>query len=86
MQKADLQPANDASPNQIVVNETVIWPNDEPYWLYAAVDPETNELLHMKHELTRTSVIARSFFAESREKHDFDAVFLVNSATPLKDA
>ena len=43
---------------------------DQRYWLYAAVDPETNELLHTKLEPTRTNVIAHAFFGELREKHD----------------
>ena len=61
--------------------------NDEQYWLYAAVYPETDELLHTTLEPTRTNVLAHSFFCELREKHDVDdAVFLVDGATPLIDA
>jgi putative transposase len=85
--KADLQPEEGRSPDHVAVDETVIRLNDEQYWLYAAVDPETNELLHTKLEPTRTNVIAYSFFRELREKHDVDdAVFLVDGATPLNDA
>jgi len=85
--KADLQPEDGQSPDHVAVDETVIRLNDEQYWLYAAVDPETNELLHTKLEPTRTNVIAHAFFTELREKHDVDdAVFLVDGATPLKDA
>ncbi|MCG1001887.1 MULTISPECIES: IS6 family transposase [Halobacterium] len=85
--KADLQPESGRSPDHVAVDETVIRLNNEQYWLYAAVDPETNELLHTKLEPTRTNVIARSFFADLREKHDVDnAVFLVDGAPTLKDA
>ncbi|MFC7254983.1 IS6 family transposase [Haloplanus litoreus] len=85
--KADLQPEEGRSPDHVAVDETVIRLNDERYWLYAAVDPETNELLHTKLEPTRTNVIAYSFFRELREKHNVDdAVFLVDGATPLNDA
>jgi transposase-like protein len=85
--KADLQPQSGQNPDHVAVDETVIQLNDEQYWLYAAVDPETNELLHTKLEPTRTNVLAHAFFAELREKHDVDnAVFLVDGATPLKDA
>jgi transposase-like protein len=85
--KADLQPEEGRSPDHVAVDETVIRLNDEQYWLYAAVDPETNELLHTKLEPTRTNVIAYSFFRELREKHDVDdAVFLVDGAKPLNDA
>ena len=85
--KADLQPEEGRSPDHVAVDETVIRLNDGQYWLYAAVDPETNELLHTKLEPTRTNAIAYSFFGELREKHDVDdAVFLVDGAKPLNDA
>ena len=61
--------------------------NDEQYWLYAAVDPETNELLHTKLEPTTTKVLAHSFLTELSEKHDVsDAVFLVDGSHSLQDA
>src|SRR6056297_1795714 len=62
--EADLQPQDGQTPDHGAVDETVIRLNDEQYWLYAAGDPETNELLYTKLEPTRTNVIARSFFAE----------------------
>jgi len=46
VQKADLQPASDANSDHIVLDETVIRVNGQQYWLYAAVDPETNKFLH----------------------------------------
>ena len=51
--KADLQPEEGHSPDQVAVDETVIRLNDEQYWLYAAVDPELNELPHTTLEPTR---------------------------------
>ncbi|WP_246988446.1 IS6 family transposase [Halorientalis marina] len=85
--KADLQPETGRCPDHVAVDETVIRLNNEQYWLYAAVDPETNELLHTKLEPVRTNALAHAFFAELREKHDVDdAVFLVDGAAPLKDA
>ena len=87
VQKAELQPENGRRPNHVAVGETVIRVNDEQYWLYAAIDPDTNKLLHTKLEPTRTNVLAHAFFAELREKHDIaDAVFLVDGATLLQDA
>jgi Transposase and inactivated derivatives len=72
------RPENGRSPDHIAVDETVIQLNDEQYWLYAAVDPETNELLHTKLRPTTTKVLAHSFLTELTEKHDVsDAVFLV---------
>lgn len=41
VQKTDVQPSNDATPNQIAVDETVIQLNDERHWLYA--DLRTSE-------------------------------------------
>jgi transposase-like protein len=85
--KADSQPESGRSPEQIAVDETVIWIDGEKYWLYAAVDPDSNELLHTKLEPTRTNALAEIFFGELTQKHDVDdAVFLVDDATPLKEA
>jgi transposase-like protein len=85
--KADLQPEDGRSPDHVAVDETVIQLNDETYWLYAAVDPETNELLHTTLEPTTTKVLAHSFLTELGEKHDVsDAVFLVDGSHSLQDA
>ena len=85
--KADLQPESGRSPNHVAVDETVIRLNDEQYWLYAAVDPETNDLLHTQLEPTRNNAIADQFFADLREKHDVDdAIILVDGAAPLQRA
>jgi len=79
--KADLQPKDGQSPDQVAVDETVIQLNDEQYWLYAAVGPQTNKLLHTKLRPTTTKVLAHSFFTELDEKHDVDdAVFLVDGS------
>ncbi len=67
--------------------EAVIQLDDQRYWLYAAVDPETNEFLHIKLYLTRTTELTEMFLCELREKHDVqDAVFLVDPAPWLKAA
>jgi transposase-like protein len=65
--KAELQPEDGHSPDHVAVDETVIRLNDEQYWLYAAVDTETNELLHTKLEPTRTNVLARALHRTARE-------------------
>jgi putative transposase len=79
--KADLQPEGGRSPDHIAVDETVIRLNNEQYWLYAAVDPDTNELLHTTLEPTTNKVLADSFLTEIVEKHDVDdAVFLVDGS------
>jgi transposase-like protein len=40
----------------------VIRIDDEHYWLYPAVDPDSNELLYTKLGATRTSALAEIFF------------------------
>ncbi len=70
--KTDLQPEDGQSPDHVAVDEPVIRLSDEQYWLYATVDPETNELLHTKLESTTNNIIDYAFFAELHEKHDVD--------------
>jgi transposase-like protein len=86
-QKADLQPTDGASPDHVALDETVIQLNDQRYWLYAAVDPVTNEFLHMKLFSTRMTTLTKIFLQEFTEKHDVtDTVFLIDSAPWLKAA
>jgi len=66
--KADRQPEDGRSPDHVAVDETVIRRNDEQDRLYAALDPETNELLHTKFQPTGTRVLAHALFTELREK------------------
>jgi len=85
--KADLQPESGRSPNHVAVDETVIRLNDEQYWLYAAVDPETNNLLHTQLETTTNNALADRFFADLRDKHDVDdATVLVDGSASLQRA
>ena len=87
VQKADLQPTDGANPNHVAVDETVIQLNSERYWLYAAVDPNTNRLLHVWLSPTRTSTVSSMFLSELHEKHQVDdAVFLVDGAPWLQAA
>ena len=85
--KADLQPTSGKNPDHVAVDETVIQLNDEQYWLYAAVDPETNELVYTSLEPTTNTGLARTFLAELSEKHDVaDAIFLIDGAHSLQAA
>ncbi len=82
---ADLQPESGKNPDHVAVDETVIQINDEQYWLYAAVDAETNELLHTTLEPTRNTMIAQQFLTEIGEKHDVcEAVFLIDGENHCK--
>ena len=85
VQRADLQPTSDGAPNQIAVDETVIRINDERHWLYAAVDPETNESLHGRLFQTRTIQLTVLFVVEFTKKQQVEhATFLVDGAHYLK--
>jgi len=87
VQKADLQPATDASPDQVAVDETVIRIDGQQYWLYAAVNPNSSRFLHIRLFPTTTTALTERFLQELREKHDVeDAVFLVDRAQHLKTA
>jgi putative transposase len=55
VQKADLQPADGASPDHIGLDETVIRINGQQFWLYAAIDPDTNKFLHLRLFTTTTT-------------------------------
>jgi transposase-like protein len=81
IQKADLQPTEGPNPNYVTVDETVIRVNDQRYSLFAAVDPDTNRLLHIRLFPTRNQALTEMFLAELREKHLVsDATFLVDTA------
>ncbi len=87
VQKADLQPTAGADPDHVAIDETVIQLDDERYWLYAAVDPDTNCLLHVRLFSTRTQALTEMFLSELREKHLVDdATFLVDGAPWLQAA
>jgi putative transposase len=87
VRKAELQPTSDVGPNQVAVDETVIQINDERHWLYAAIDPETNEFLHTRLFSTRTTQLTVPFLRELREKqHLDDATVFVDAAPHLTAA
>jgi transposase-like protein len=87
VQKANLQPTMGSQPDHVALDETVIQLDDQRYWLYAAVDPGTNEFLHIKLYPTRTTALTEMFMKELSEKHNVqDAVFLVDSAPWLQAA
>ena len=85
--KCDLQPAEDEKPNHVALDETVIQLDEHRYWLYTAVDPETNKILHMRLYSTTTTALTERFLQELTEKHNLDdAVFLVDGAKHLQTA
>jgi putative transposase len=87
VQKADLQPTGTRSSNYVALDETVIQLGTERYWLYAAVDPKTNEFLHVRLFPTTNSGLTHVFLRELSEKHDIDdATFLIDDADHLQAA
>ena len=87
IQKADLQPRSGRSPNQIALDETVIRINDQQFWLYAAANPQTNQLLHVRLFSTTTTALTEIFLRELQQKHDVEtADFLVDGAQYLQTA
>jgi putative transposase len=87
VQKAELQPTGDATPDHIVIDETVIQVNDERRWLYAAVNPETNKFLHVRLFPTRTTQLTVPFLRELQQHVPVtQATILVDDAHHLKAA
>ncbi|WP_436348979.1 IS6 family transposase [Natronorubrum sp. FCH18a] len=85
--KCDLQPAVDEEPNHVVLDETVIQLDEHRYWLYTAVDPETNKRPHRRLYSTTTTALIERFLRELTEKHDLDdAMFLVDGAKHFQTA
>ena len=82
VQKADLQPASDANPDHVALDETVIRVNGQQYWLYAAVDPETNRFLHVRLFTTTTTALARNFCESSNRNTMFLRPSSRRSCTP----
>ena len=81
VQKADLEPRGGRAPAQIALDETVVKVNGERFWLIAAVDPDTNIILHVGLYPSRNTAITKVFLRELQDKHVIDdAEFLVDGA------
>jgi putative transposase len=65
---AERQPTDTRRSNHLAVGETVIQLTDERHWLYAAIDPETDEFLHVRLYSCRTKWTTRGFLRELIEK------------------
>ena len=81
VQKADLEPRGGRAPAQIALDETVVKVNGDRFWLIAAVDPDTNIILHVGLYPSRNTAITKVFLRELQDKHVIDdAEFLVDGA------
>ena len=68
MRKAELQPDSDVESDQIAVDETLIRVNGQRHRLFAAVDPDTKQFLHVRLLQTRTTQLTVLFLRDLREK------------------
>ncbi len=87
IQKADLQPGDGVSPSRVAVDETAIQIDSDRFSLYAAVDPRTNEFLHVDVFPVQNQQFTLVFLRDLREKHHVDdALFLVDAGGHLTAA
>jgi len=81
--KADLQPVSTISSDQFTVDEKVIRIDDD-YWLYDAVDPETDDILYLRLFPTTTKQTTQWFLTGLHRRYRLDDVeFLVDDADYL---
>ena len=82
--KADLQPISTVTADQLTVDEKMIRLHGQQFWLYGAVDPATNEILHVSLFLTANKQTTRWFLDELHRRYQLDNVlFLVDDADYL---
>lgn len=81
VQKADLEPRGGRDPDKIAIDETVVKVNGHRFWLVAAVNPETNVILHVRLFPSRNTALTKLFLRELEEKHVIDDTeFFVDGA------
>jgi transposase-like protein len=82
--KAEVQPASTVSANQLAADEKMIRLYGQQFWLYGAVDPETNEILHVSLFPAANKQTTRGFLDELRRRYQLNnALFLVDDADYL---
>ena len=82
--KVDLQPISTVSEDQLAVDEKMIRLHGQKFWLYGAVDPYTNEILHVSLYPTANKQTTRWFLSELHQRYQLNNVeFLVNNADYL---
>jgi len=82
--KVDLQPLSTASEDQLAVDEKMISLHGQKFWLYGAVDPQTNEILHVSLYPTANKQTTRWFLTKLHRRYQLDNVeFLVDDTDYL---
>lgn len=85
VQKSDLEPQSGRSPGKVALDETDIKVEGERFWSYGAVNPATNDILHVRLYPMRNIAITKMFLRELDEKHEIrDAEFFVDGAPWLQ--
>ena len=67
--KADLQPISTVTADQLAVDEKMVRLHGQDHWLYGAVDPKTNEILHISLFPTTTKQTTRWFLDELHRRY-----------------
>ena len=81
VQKADLEPRSGRDPAKVALDDTVVKINGEQFWLVAAVELDTNVILHVRLYPSRNTALTKMFLRELTEKHAIDdAEFFVDGA------
>jgi len=84
---AGLQPDGDVDPDRIAGEKTLIHVNGRRHWLFAAVDPDANSILHARPFQTRTTQLTVLVLRDRREKQQVsDAASPVDDASRLTNA
>jgi putative transposase len=65
VQKVDLQPVSGYNPNHVAVSETMIHINDQQFWLYAAMNPETTKIHYLRPFATTMITLTERFLART---------------------
>ena len=87
VKKADRTPAVDETPRETALDETVIGVDGHRQWLFAAVDPATNDILHARLFQARTTERTLLFLRELDAAYALDqGTFLIDSAQSLRSA
>jgi len=82
--KAELQPLSTVTSDQLAVDEKMIRLHGQEFRLYGAVDPYTNEILHVSLFPTANKQTTRWFLTDLRRRYQLDnVVFLVDDADYL---
>jgi len=82
--KAELNPISTVTADQLAVDEKMIRLNAQEFWLYGAVDPQTNEISHVTLFPTATEQTTRWFLTELHRRYQLVGVeFLVDDADYL---